>query len=248
MEKMIPENQPNDSPEDSPKNQPEAPPEDSPKDSPENQHEDPYARANAKARKRKIVQDREVASKKIKKGLLIVHTGNGKGKSTAAFGMALRAIGHGRNVAVIQFTKGRWRTGEKRFFEKYDADTDKGGHLMLDSVGDGFTWETQDRAADIARAEKGWEKVCALVEEARADPSRWGMIVLDELNIVLRYGYLDLDMVVATLRDRPRDLHIVVTGRGAKPSLCEAADLVTEMTLVKHHYRAGVKAQKGIEF
>jgi cob(I)alamin adenosyltransferase len=194
-------------------------------------------RHRAKMAKRKAVQDAEVAEKKIEKGLLIVNTGPGKGKSTAAFGLALRMLGHGRRVGVVQFVKGAWHTGEKDALEKF-------GDLMTwHTMGEGFTWETQDLARDIAAAEAAWEKVRELMaDEAIA------LLILDELNIALRYDYLPLEQVVAELQARRRDLHIVVTGRNAKPELVEAADLVTEMGAVKHHFKAGVKAQQGIEF
>lgn len=194
-------------------------------------------RHRAKMAKRKAVQDAEVASKTIEKGLLIVNTGPGKGKSTAAFGLALRMLGHGRRVGVVQFVKGAWHTGEKEAFAAF------GDRVEWHSMGEGFTWETQDRARDIAAAERAWAKSVALM----ADPSI-GLVILDELNIALRYDYLDLVAVVSALQMRRSDLHVVVTGRNAKPELVAAADLVTEMTLVKHHFAAGVKAQKGIEF
>src|SRR3954466_4803293 len=195
------------------------------------------ARHRTKMEKRKAVQDAEVASKTIEKGLLIVNTGPGKGKSTAAFGLALRMLGHGRRVGVVQFVKGAWHTGEKDAFAAF------GDRVEWHSMGEGFTWETQDKARDIAAAERAWAKALELM----ADPT-FGLVILDELNIALRYEYLDLHAVVAALRQRRTGLHVVVTGRNAKPELTEAADLVTEMTLVKHHFAAGVKAQAGIEF
>ena len=195
------------------------------------------ARANEKARKRKAARDRMLATKTIEKGLLIVHTGKGKGKSTAAFGLAARAVGNGLKVGVVQFVKGVWKTGEREVFARFPD------LVEIRAMGEGFTWETQDRARDIAAAEAAWE----LSEAMMADPSN-AMVILDELNIVLRYGYLDLDRVLAALANRREDLHVVVTGRNARPELVEAADLVTEMTLVKHPFRAGVKAQIGIEF
>lgn len=194
-------------------------------------------RHRAKMAKRKAVQDAEVAEKKIEKGLLIVNTGPGKGKSTAAFGLALRMLGHGRRVGVVQFVKGAWHTGEKDALEKF-------GDLMTwYTMGEGFTWETQDLARDIAAAEAAWEKVRELMADGTI-----ALLILDELNIALRYDYLPLAKVVAELQARRPDLHIVVTGRNAKPELVEAADLVTEMGAVKHHFKAGVKAQQGIEF
>jgi cob(I)alamin adenosyltransferase len=198
---------------------------------------DDEARHRAKMIKRKEVQDREVAAKTVEKGLLIVNTGPGKGKSTAAFGLMLRALGRGFHVGVVQFIKGAWETGEKLALDRF-AD-----QIEWHTMGEGFTWETQDRARDVAAAERAWNKAKELM--AREDTR---LLVLDELNIALRYEYLPLADVVDTLRARRADLHIVVTGRNAKPELIEAADLVTEMTLVKHHFAAGVKAQEGIEF
>ncbi|MBX3577930.1 MAG: cob(I)yrinic acid a,c-diamide adenosyltransferase [Rhizobiaceae bacterium] len=194
-------------------------------------------RHRAKMAKRKAVQDAEVASKTIEKGLLIVNTGPGKGKSTAAFGLALRMLGYGRRVGIVQFIKGAWHTGEK------DALASFGDKVVWHTMGEGFTWETQDRDRDVAAAARAWEKARELI----VDPTL-GLVILDELNIALRYDYLDLDAVVAALKARRPDLHVVVTGRNAKQPLIDAADLVTEMTLVKHHFGAGVKAQQGIEF
>jgi cob(I)alamin adenosyltransferase len=194
-------------------------------------------RHRAKMAKRKAVQDAEVATKTVEKGLLIVHTGTGKGKSTAAFGLALRMLGRGQRVGVVQFIKGAWHSAERDALARF-AD-----QLVWHTMGEGFTWETQDRARDIAAAERAWAKACALM----ADPAL-GMLILDELNIALRYDYLDLNAVIAALTARRPGLHVVVTGRNAKPELLAAADLVTEMTLVKHHFAAGVKAQPGIEF
>ncbi|MCC0044991.1 MAG: cob(I)yrinic acid a,c-diamide adenosyltransferase [Brucellaceae bacterium] len=194
-------------------------------------------RHKAKMAKRKAVQDAEVASKTIEKGLLVVNTGPGKGKTTAAFGLALRMLGHGKRVGVVQFIKGGWHTGEKDAFAAF------GDRIVWHTMGEGFTWETQDRERDVAAAGRAWEKA----KELLADPSI-SLVVLDELNIALRYEYLDLDKVVAALQARRPDLHVVVTGRNAKPALIEAADLVTEMGQTKHHFAAGVKAQQGIEF
>jgi cob(I)alamin adenosyltransferase len=194
-------------------------------------------RHRAKMAKRKAVQDAEVAGKNIEKGLLIVHTGSGKGKSTAAFGLALRMLGRGRRVGVVQFIKGAWQSAERDALETF------GDQLVWHTMGEGFTWDTQDLKRDIAAAERAWNKACELM----ADPTL-ALIILDELNIALRYEYLDLATVVATLGARRHDLHVVVTGRNAKPELIATADLVTDMTLVKHHFAAGVKAQAGIEF
>ena len=194
-------------------------------------------RHRAKMAKRKSVQDDEVAGKRLEKGLLIVHTGTGKGKSTAAFGLALRMLGRGHRVGVVQFIKGGWHSAER------DALATFGDQVSWHTMGEGFTWETQDLARDIAAAERAWVKA----QELMADPS-FGLVILDELNIALRYDYLDLTTVLAALAARRPDLHVVITGRNAKAQLIEAADLVTEMTLVKHHFAAGVKAQPGIEF
>ncbi len=195
-------------------------------------------RHKAKMAKRKAVQDAEVARKTIaEKGLLIVNTGAGKGKSTAAFGLALRMLGHGRHVGVVQFIKGAWHTGEKEALAVF------GDKVSWHTMGEGFTWETQDLKRDVAAAQRAWEKALELM----ADPS-FGIVILDEMNIALRYGYLDLDAVVAALGSRRDGLHVVVTGRNAKPALIDAADVVTEMGQVKHHFAAGVKAQQGIEF
>ena len=195
------------------------------------------ARHREKMAKRKAVQDAEVASKTVEKGLLIVHTGPGKGKSTAAFGLALRMLGHGRRVGVVQFIKGAWSTGERTALERF------GDLVVWHSMGEGFTWETQDRARDIAACRRAWERT----KELLVDPTI-ALLILDELNIALRYDYLPLDDVLPDLAARRADLHVVVTGRNAKPALIEAADLVTEMTMTKHHFAAGVKAQQGIEF
>ena len=198
---------------------------------------DENARYREKMQKRKDVQDQEVASKTVEKGILAVHTGPGKGKSTAAFGLALRALGHGRRVVVVQFIKGAWMTGERSALERFDD------LLEWHTMGEGFTWETQDRSRDIAACERAWE-----VAKAALKRNDVGLVVLDELNIALRYDYLPLEQVLSDLKDRPLMQHVVITGRNAKPALVEAADLVSEMTLVKHHFSAGVKAQAGFEF
>ena len=194
-------------------------------------------RHRAKMVKRKAVQDAEVAQKTIEKGLLIVHTGPGKGKSTAAFGLALRMLGRGKRVGVVQFIKGAWHSAERDALARFDD------QLIWHTMGEGFTWETQDRARDVAAAERAFAKARELMD----DPDL-SLVILDEMNIALRYEYLDLAAVLAVLTGRREDLHVVVTGRNAKPELIAAADLVTEMTLVKHHFAAGVKAQAGIEF
>jgi cob(I)alamin adenosyltransferase len=203
----------------------------------EEAEEKEVARHRAKMQKRKSVQDAEVAGKTVEKGLLIVHTGTGKGKSTAAFGLALRMLGRGQRVGVVQFIKGAWHTAERDALAKF------GDQLIWHTMGEGFTWETQDRARDVAAAERAWAKARELMD----DPS-FALVILDELNIALRYEYLDLASIIAALNARRPSLHVVVTGRNAKPELIAAADLVTEMTLVKHHFAAGVKAQAGIEF
>ena len=204
---------------------------------PLNTEEEINRRHNEKMARRKAARDRMLATKTEERGLLIVHTGKGKGKSTAAFGMALRCLGHGMRVGIVQFVKGVWTTGERVAFERF------GDLVTCRAMGEGFTWDTQDRARDIAAAHKAWEAAKTMI----TDPS-YRLILLDELNIVLRYYYLPIDEVVAALLAKPRNLHIVVTGRNARPELVEAADLVTEMTLVKHPFRSGVKAQIGIEF
>ena len=204
--------------------------------------EDINRRANEKARKRKAARDKILATKTIEKGLLIVHTGKGKGKSTAAFGLVVRAVGNGMKIGVVQYVKGKWQTGERGVLEKFPE------QVEIRTMGEGFTWETQDRARDIQAARNAWEVSKQMIEASRGDDPEFDMVLLDELNIVLRYGYLDLQEVVDFLSGKPEMLHVIVTGRNAKPELVEAADLVTEMTMVKHPFRAGVKAQKGIEF
>ena len=199
---------------------------------------DDGARYKAKMAHRKAVQDAEVASKTIEKGLLMVHTGTGKGKSTAAFGLALRMIGRGRKVGVVQFIKGAWSTGEKIALEDLAPDM-----VEWHALGEGFTWETQDKERDIAACRRAWDPAVGMM----ANPD-FGLVILDELNIALRYDYLSVEEALAGLAARPKELHVVVTGRNAKAPLVEAADLVTEMTLVKHHFTAGVKTQEGIEY
>jgi len=194
-------------------------------------------RHNEKMARRKAARERMLATKTEERGLLIVHTGKGKGKSTAAFGLVLRCLGHGLRVGIVQFVKGVWTTGERIALERF------GELVTCRAMGEGFTWDTQDRARDIAAARKAWEAAKAMI----ADPS-YRLVLLDELNIVLRYDYLPLDDVVTALKAKRGDLHVVVTGRNARPELIEAADLVTEMTLVKHPFRSGVKAQIGVEF
>jgi cob(I)alamin adenosyltransferase len=190
-----------------------------------------------KMRKKKEARNRILATKTEERGLLMVHTGKGKGKSTAAFGMVFRALGHGFRIGVVQFVKGAWATGERDILAQFPA------QVTIKAMGEGFTWDTQDRQRDLAAAQAAWDEAKAMI----ADPS-YKMVLLDELNIVLRYDYLPLDEVIAVLRDKPRDLHVIVTGRNAKDELIEIADLVTEMTEIKHPFRAGVKAQAGVEF
>jgi cob(I)alamin adenosyltransferase len=197
------------------------------------------ARHNDKMRKVKVARDRMMEGKTVEKGLLIVHTGNGKGKTSAALGMVFRHIGHEMPVGIVQFTKSaKWDTGEARLLNKFPD------LVTLHIMGEGFTWETQDRARDIAAARAGWEQAKALIRD-----DRHHLVLLDELNIVLRYDYLPLDEVLTFLREeKPADKHVVITGRNAHENLIEMADLVTDMTMVKHPFRQGVKAQKGIEF
>ena len=195
------------------------------------------ARHNEKMKKKQAAHDKIMANKTQEKGLLIVHTGKGKGKTTAALGMVVRAIGHGMKVGVVQFVKGAMTTGEKAVFDAFPA------QVEFKPMGEGFTWNTQDRARDVAVARAAWEEVKRMI----ADPA-YRMVLADELNIVLRYDYLPLDEVLAVLVGKPADTHVVVTGRNAQEALIEAADLVTEMTMIKHPFRSGVKAQAGIEF
>jgi len=187
--------------------------------------------------RRRAARERMMAEKTEERGLLIVHTGPGKGKSTAAFGMAMRAIGHGMKVGIVQFVKGAWTSGERAVFERFPD------LVEIKALGEGFTWNTADRARDIRAAEAAFAEARRMI----ADPS-FKLVILDELNIVLRYDYLPLDAVLDALSAKPGGLHVVVTGRNAKPELIELADLATEMTMVKHPFRDGVKAQKGIEF
>ena len=190
-----------------------------------------------KMAKKKAARDKILATKTIEKGLVIVHTGKGKGKSTAAMGLAIRAIGNGMKVGIVQFVKGVWETGERGVLDKFPD------LVSIKAMGDGFTWETQDRERDIKAAETAWAASKEMI--ASGD---YKMVILDELNIVLRYDYIPLDDVIETLKSKPKDLHVVITGRNAKYDLIEFADLVTEMTLIKHPFRGGVKAQVGIEF
>ena len=196
------------------------------------------ARHAEKMKKIKAARDKILATKTVEKGLLIVHTGKGKGKSTAAFGMIFRSLGYGFPVAVVQFVKGSWETGERLALERFRD------LVTINRLGEGFTWETQDRARDMAAARQAWETAKSLIRQGHHH-----IVLLDELNIVLRYEYLPLDEVIAFLREeKPHDLHVIITGRNAPEQLIEIADLVTEMEMIKHPFRSGVKAQKGIEF
>ena len=199
--------------------------------------EDEDRRHAEKMAKKKAVRDRMLATKTEERGLLIVHTGKGKGKTTAAMGMAMRAIGHGFKVGIVQFVKGAWTTGEHAVLARFSE------LCSFKAMGEGFTWETQDRARDIAAAERAWQAAREMIAD-----SSFRMVILDELNVVLRYDYLAFEDVLEALQARRPDLHVVVTGRNAREELIEAADLVTEMTLIKHPFRAGVKAQPGVEF
>ena len=200
---------------------------------------DPDARHAVKMQKKKAARDKIMAGKSGEKGLIIVHTGAGKGKSSSGFGMILRCVAHGMPCAVVQFIKGAWDTGERRLLTENFSDL-----CQFFAMGEGFTWETQDRARDVAAARAGWEKAKDLIR----DPAI-RLVLLDEINIALRYDYLNLDEVLAFLRDeKPPLTHVVLTGRNAAEALIEAADLVTEMTLIKHPFRSGIKAQAGVEF
>jgi cob(I)alamin adenosyltransferase len=198
---------------------------------------DEEARHREKMVKKKAARDRMMEKRQETRGLLIVHTGTGKGKSSAAFGMALRCVGHGMTVGIIQFIKGAWDTAERRVLSSFSD------LVTFKAMGEGFTWETQDRARDVAAAERAWAAGAAML----ADPA-YAMVILDELNVVLRYGYLPVDLVIDAVRARPPGQHVVVTGRGATEALIETADLVTEMSLIKHPFRDGVKAQPGVEY
>jgi len=195
------------------------------------------ARHADKMKKKKVARDKIIATKTIEKGLTIVHTGKGKGKSTAAFGMVFRALGNGMKVGVIQFVKGKWGTGERVILEKL------GDQVTMSSMGDGFTWETQDRKRDIEAARIAWERAKELIMDDEHQ-----MVLCDELNIVLRYDYLPVEEIIETLKNKPEMKHVIITGRNAKDELIDFADLVTDMTMIKHPFRGGVKAQVGIEF
>ena len=194
-------------------------------------------RHSEKMRKKKAARDKIQATKTQEKGLVIVHTGKGKGKSTAAFGMVFRSLGHGMKVGVIQFVKGAWETGERWVLEKFPE------QVTISALGEGFTWETQDRVRDIEMARGAWEQAKAMIMDGSYD-----MVLCDELNIVLRYDYLPVQEVIDVLKSKPEMTHVIITGRNAKEELIEVADLVTEMEMIKHPFRSGVKAQKGVEF
>jgi cob(I)alamin adenosyltransferase len=197
------------------------------------------ARHTSKMAKKKAARDKIMAGKAGEKGLIIVHTGAGKGKSSSGFGMIMRCVAHGMPCGVVQFIKGAWDTGERRLLTTHFADI-----CQFYTMGEGFTWETQDKARDVAAAQAGWEKAKDLIR----DPSI-RLVLLDEINIALRYDYLNIDEVLTFLaEEKPPLTHVVLTGRNAKEGLIEAADLVTEMTLIKHPFRSGIKAQAGVEF
>lgn len=198
---------------------------------------DDFARHNARMERVAAARAKMQERRTLERGLLIVHTGNGKGKSSSAFGMAIRSIGWGMRVAILQYVKGKWETGERTFFEGFPE------LASFETMGEGFTWDTADRALDIRAARAAWERSKALILDPAID-----FVILDELNIVLRDDTLPADEVIAFLRDRPLTKHICVTGRNAKPALLEIADLVTDFTEVKHPYKAGFKAQKGVEY
>ncbi|MBH69101.1 MAG: cob(I)yrinic acid a,c-diamide adenosyltransferase [Rhodospirillaceae bacterium] len=200
-------------------------------------HDEKAERHANKMAKKKAARNKIMATKTKTGGLLIVHTGKGKGKSTAAFGMVCRAIGHGMKVGVIQFVKGKWETGERKVLEAF------GDQVTIHTMGEGFTWDTQDLNRDIAAATAAWQQAKLMMEDFS-----YSMILMDELNIVLRYEYIAIEEVVETLKGKRDDLHIIVTGRNANESLLELADLATEMTMLKHPFRSGFKAQAGIEF
>ena len=191
-----------------------------------------------KMQRRKEVQDKRLAEKNKEKGLIIVHTGNGKGKTTAALGMVMRSLGHGYQVAIVQFIKGAWEPAEKAVLGKWE------GQLEFLAMGEGFTWETQDRERDRQKAIAAWEKGLEFI----LNPE-YKLVLLDEINVALKLGYLDVETILTGLAQKPTDSHVILTGRGAPAELISKADLVTEMTLVKHPFREqGVKAQPGIEF
>lgn len=193
--------------------------------------------ANEKSKKRQEAKQKILAEKTIEKGLIIVHTGPGKGKSTAAFGMAMRALAQKMKLGIVQFIKGKWESGERAILEQFPD------LVEIKAMGEGFTWNTQDRARDIQMAEAAWAEAKRMI----LDPT-YKMVLLDEINIALRYDYLSIEEVIKVLQQKPPMTHVILTGRNAKPELIEIADLVTEMTMIKHPFRNGVKAQAGIEY
>ena len=199
--------------------------------------QDDPERYKFKMEKKKAARDKIMAQKTDQKGLVIVHTGKGKGKSTAAWGMVLRMLGHGRRVGIVQFVKGKWDTGERGVFEKF------GEQCIIEAHGEGFSWESQDLERDKAAARKAWDAACRLMADDTID-----LVVMDEINIALRYGQIEADTVVQHLKSKRPDLHVVLTGRNALDEIIDIADLVTEMAQIKHPFRAGIKAQEGIEF
>ena len=198
---------------------------------------DDAERHKSKMEKKKAARDKIMAAKTDTRGLVIVHTGKGKGKSTAAWGMALRMLGYGKRVGIVQFVKGKWDTGERTVFEKF------GDQCEIEAHGEGFSWESQDLERDKAAAMRAWDAASKMMADETIS-----LVIMDEINIALRYGQLDAGMVVAALKAKRDDLHVVLTGRNALEEVIEVADLVTEMTLVKHPFRSGIKAQQGIEF
>ena len=198
---------------------------------------DDYARHNARMARVAAAREKMQARRTLERGLLIVHTGNGKGKSSSAFGMAIRSIGWGLKIAILQYVKGKWESGERNFFEAHPD------LVTFEVMGEGFTWDTQDRALDIAAAQAAWERSKAMILDPAID-----FVILDELNIVLRDDTLPIAEIVAFLKERPLTKHICITGRNAKPELLEIADLITDFTEVRHPYKAGFKAQRGVEY
>jgi cob(I)alamin adenosyltransferase len=204
-------------------------------------NEDDAEQHKQKMQELKQEQKRKVQQANVDRGIILVNTGDGKGKSTAAFGVALRAAGCGQRVGIVQFIKGDWKTGEAEAFKRFDEIT----HVVS---GEGFTWNTQDKSKDIAAARKGWEAACKMIEDSRGQDPAYDVVILDELNIALGFDYLPIEEVVRVLANKPRELSIIVTGRGAKPELIEVADTVTEMQPIKHAFEAGIRARRGIEF
>ena len=197
---------------------------------------DPANTHAERMRRLKAEQDAEVRSKKEKRGVVVVNTGDGKGKSSSAFGVAVRALGHGQKVAIVQFIKGTWKTGEGKFFDRFPE-------VTRVVSGEGFTWETQDRDRDIAAAERGFAEARRLIEAGEHD-----VVILDEINVAAKHGYLDPEAIAAVLREKPEHVSVIVTGRGAHPAVVDAADTVTEMRMVKHAFEAGIRSRKGVEF